>query len=94
MPNLILIAKDVRKFFNPMLAFVEEGILAGEGVLVHCFAGAHRARTARIAWVMHLAKYDAETATKECQKIRGVIDPDYGDGGLAHVLELLGETSS
>lgn len=34
---------DMWKFVGPMFAFVDEALAAGESVLIHCLAGAHRA---------------------------------------------------
>jgi predicted protein tyrosine phosphatase len=36
-------ADGMAKFVNPMFAFVDEALDKGEGVLIHCLAGAHRA---------------------------------------------------
>ncbi len=36
-------------FFRPLFDFVDESLAAGEPVLIHCLAGAHRAGTAGVA---------------------------------------------
>ena len=55
----------------------------GEPVLVHCLAGAHRAGTAGVAWLMRAGRLPLQAALRQAQARRGVIDP-YG-----YLLQLL-----
>jgi len=44
-------------------------------VIIHCLAGAHRAGTAGVACLMHLADLDRATATTIAQTARPAINP-------------------
>ena len=51
----------------PFFKFVENQISQGKNVLIHCLAGAHRAGTAVVAWLMYknnLSVKDAITFAK------------------------------
>ena len=54
--------EGVLRFLNPMLHFIEEKTGKGENVLVHCLAGAHRAGTTAIAWLMYADKMSFQDA--------------------------------
>ena len=43
---------------QPLFDFVDSKLGAGESVLIHCLAGAHRAGTAGTACLMHLCAID------------------------------------
>lgn len=49
--------QSVHRFVKPLFSFVTEGLEAGESVMVHCLAGAHRAGTTGCACLMHFAKW-------------------------------------
>ncbi len=53
----------VGAFSGPLLAFVNETLAAGESVLVHCWAGAHRAGTTGVLLLMHLLSLDVKGAS-------------------------------
>lgn len=65
----------VRIFFAPLFDFVAAELGAGEPVLIHCLAGAHRAGTAGIACLMRLCTLNREEATAAAQTARPVIRP-------------------
>ena len=44
-------------------------------MLIHCFAGAHRAGTTGVAWLMHAERLSAADALRVAQRCRPIIDP-------------------
>jgi protein tyrosine/serine phosphatase len=48
--------QSIRNFTSPLFSFITEGLENGEGVMVHCLAGAHRAGTTGCVCLMHFAK--------------------------------------
>merc|ERR1711957_724569 len=66
---------SIRAFFAPLFEFVSGELEAGQNVLIHCLAGAHRAGTAGIACLMHLGDFDRETATSVARAARPAINP-------------------
>ena len=46
--------QEIAGFFRPLFEFVTSNLEAGNNVLIHCLAGAHRAGTAGVACIMHL----------------------------------------
>jgi hypothetical protein len=59
----------------------------GENVMIHCLAGAHRAGTGAVSFMMRQSGLSYEDARKVARKCRPVIDP-YGQlEGLLHSLE-------
>ena len=73
-------------FFRPLFAFVDESLASGQPVLIHCLAGAHRAGTAGIATLMHLAQLDAKSAVATAKLARPAINPI---GDFPSLLKLL-----
>jgi predicted protein tyrosine phosphatase len=65
----------VQRFFEPVLDFINSATVAGGNVLIHCFAGAHRAGTTATAFLMHREGLGAEDAISTAQQLRPVIDP-------------------
>ena len=49
--------------------------------MVHCLAGAHRAGTTAIAWLMYAEKLSFENARKKAKSLRDCISPigDFSD---------------
>ena len=80
------LAARVAARFQPYLVFVEAQLDAGENVLVHCVAGAHRASSAGTAWLMHKERVPLAEALAIARARRPVIDPY---GFLGRLLELL-----
>ena len=54
-------------------------------MLVHCLAGAHRAGTAGVLGLMHLARLDRGRALEAARLARPCVEPI---GSLAHLLEI------
>jgi protein-tyrosine phosphatase len=44
--------QGVLKFFRPCHDFIDEALNKGENVMVHCLAGAHRAGTTGVSYMM------------------------------------------
>ena len=65
----------VRDFFAQPMEFVRDATERGSNVLIHCFAGAHRAGTTGVAWLMHQERLSAAGALQVAQRCRPVIDP-------------------
>eukprot|EP00798_Chlamydomonas_sp_ICE-L_P006340 gene6340-2965_t len=60
------------QFVDPMFRFVDEALVKGGGILLHCIAGAHRAGTTGVACLMHLTGATPASATQMAQRIRKV----------------------
>ena len=59
-----------------MFAFVDGAVAAGQSVLIHCVAGAHRAGTTACAYLMHKNRaLSASQAIAVCKRRRPVVDP-------------------
>jgi protein-tyrosine phosphatase len=77
---------DVLEFFRPMVEYCDASISKGRSVLIHCLAGAHRAGTTGVAYIMHKARLDRASATKAAKECRSIINPIMG---LVTLLEKL-----
>lgn len=78
----------VREFFAPAMQFIFDAVAAGHNVLIHCFAGAHRAGSAGVAFLMHAEQLTAEEALAVAQKLRPIIDPKAYHGLWSLLLRL------
>ena len=67
--------EKLSQFLQPMLDFVDACVARGEGVLVHCLAGAHRAGTTGCMLLMYKAGLSAANAVAAAKQLRPVIDP-------------------
>ena len=65
---------------------LDQNLAEGRSVLIHCLAGAHRAGTASISYVMHAGKLSKTEAIAICQRQRPVINPI---GSFPELLEKL-----
>ena len=74
-------------FFRKYFEWVDSQLSSGHNVLVHCLAGAHRAGTAGIAYLMHACKLDRIKATAMAKAARPVINPIYNFRDLLVKLE-------
>jgi len=85
----IELAAAVGALFAPVMRFVRQAVEGGGGVLIHCFAGAHRAGTTGVAWLMHADGLSTADAIATAQRLRPVIDPEaYSDlHGLLQLFE-------
>ena len=62
-------------YFEPLFTFVDTELAAGNNVLIHCLAGAHRAGTAGVACLMHLCDLEPSQAITIAQTARPAINP-------------------
>merc|ERR1712194_486483 len=67
--------RNVLVYFAPYFAWVDEQLAAGSNVMVHCLAGAHRAGTAGVAYVMYAQRRPAMEAIKFVKSIRPIVEP-------------------
>lgn len=67
--------RGIVAFFAEYVAFIEGAIAAGKSVMIHCLAGAHRAGTAGVVWLMHVADLDKAAAIKLAKQLRPAINP-------------------
>eukprot|EP01047_Picozoa_sp_COSAG01_P012528 COSAG01_NODE_566_length_15422_cov_8.342622_6_plen_316_part_00 len=81
----------MRRYFKPLFKFVEESLLEGRGVLIHCLAGAHRAGTAGVACLMYLCGLDHDRAIRTAQAARPAINPI---GDFPKLLRALGASGT
>lgn len=73
----------------PMLGFVSDSLQAGESVLLHCLAGAHRAGNSGILCLMHLEGLSREESVSRAQERRPCIDVIGNMVKLLYVFERL-----
>lgn len=73
----------MRQYFQPVFEFVDGALARGCNVLIHCHAGAHRAGSTGVAYLMHATGMDLDAAIHAARLCRAVIHP-YG-----RLLELL-----
>ena len=76
----------VLAYFQRCHGWIQEALDGGNSVLIHCLAGAHRAGTTGVSWLMHAAEMDRATATAAAQQLRNVVNPF---GHLVGILEKL-----
>lgn len=81
--------EGVARFFAPFLGWVAQELAAGESILIHCLAGAHRAGTAGVACLMFFDGLKADEATTRAKAIRDCIDPSICDIGFDKLLRKL-----
>lgn len=70
-------------YFAPCWEWMDASLERGENVLVHCYAGAHRAGTVGVAYLMHAAQLRLPEALRLAQHQRPIINP------FARLLKLL-----
>mmetsp|Transcript_8115 Transcript_8115/g.16484 ORF Transcript_8115/g.16484 Transcript_8115/m.16484 type:complete len:244 (-) Transcript_8115:121-852(-) len=74
--------------FMPAFKFIDENISAGRSVLVHCLAGAHRAGTLGVAYLMYKTDMRVDEAIQAAKRCRPVIGPFATLLSLLRFLEL------
>lgn len=74
--------------FLPVFNFIDENVSNGRSVLVHCLAGAHRAGTCGVAYLMYKANLGVDEAIVVAKKCRPVIGPFATLLALLRYLEL------
>ena len=62
-------------YFGKLFDWVDAQLTSGRSVLVHCLAGAHRAGTTGVSYVMHAAGLNMNDAIAICQRQRPVVNP-------------------
>ena len=67
---------DIRSDSVAVLRFIEEGIGAGERVLVHCHAGVSRSGTVVLLYLMILHGHDLDGVLSLLKSIRPVVKPN------------------
>lgn len=67
-------------------AWIEAKLSAGHNVLVHCLAGAHRAGTTGVSFMMRMGHFDVRTAILLAKYMRPIVDPF---GSLLELLDRL-----
>jgi protein-tyrosine phosphatase len=63
------------KYFDRLFDWADPVLARGENILVHCLAGAHRAGTTGVVYLMHLEKLRFKDALPIAQGRRGQINP-------------------
>ena len=72
-------SKDgVFKFFYPVIDHIQRKTKEGRNILIHCTAGAHRAGSTVVAWLMFAQNLSADMATQLAKSKRSIIDPYSG----------------
>mmetsp|Transcript_65008 Transcript_65008/g.152092 ORF Transcript_65008/g.152092 Transcript_65008/m.152092 type:complete len:191 (-) Transcript_65008:52-624(-) len=79
-------AEGARRYVSTVLDFLDAALDDGNNVLVHCYAGAHRAGTTAVAYLMHAHGISFGQALRRAQQRRPVINPI---GRLSELLTLL-----
>ena len=80
--------KQCLEFFAGVWKFIDDSIAAGENVMIHCLAGAHRAGSTGIAYLMHAAGLSFVDATAAAKRLRPIIDPIASLGELLQILDV------
>ena len=81
-------SRGLLRFLNPLWNFIETKLEEGHNILIHCLAGAHRAGTAAISWLMYADKLNAKDGIKLAQKRRDCISPIGNFEKLLNTLEV------
>lgn len=70
--------QPISNYFNVVVDFIDEALLKGEGVLVHCICGVSRSPTLICAYLMRVHHLDASTAIKYVKQSRPKAQPNLG----------------
>ncbi|KAJ1632548.1 dual specificity phosphatase, partial [Pavlovales sp. CCMP2436] len=62
-------------YFTPCWEWVDKSLEKGDSVLIHCYAGAHRAGTVGVAYLMHAAGLRLSEAMRVAQRQRPIVNP-------------------
>ena len=85
-PN-VKTAEGVLRFFEKTHSFIDKALAQGHNVMVHCLAGAHRAGTTGVSYVMKAADLNFREALKITQMRRPIVQPIGGFDELLRHLE-------
>lgn len=66
------------EYIQPTFAFINEGVALGEGCLIHCLAGAHRAGTTGVAYMMYQGQVSLSVALDLAKQLRPIVSPFAG----------------
>lgn len=66
---------NIGEFFSEAHKFIDDCLEQGKNCMVHCLAGAHRAGTTGVSYVMKANDWSYRKALVHCKKIRPVVDP-------------------
>jgi len=63
-------------YFAKLFEWVDDAIATpGQGVLIHCFAGAHRGGAVSVAYLMHVRHLRLPEALDAVKAVRPIVDP-------------------
>lgn len=80
--------ENVLRYVDSILDKIDEDLADGRSVLIHCLAGAHRAGTTGVLFIMGKMKVDSDEGKRIAKKLRGIINPI---GRLVTLLEWVDE---
>eukprot|EP00947_MAST-08B_sp_MAST-8B-sp1_P001532 g1532.t1 len=81
-------AVAVVEYFQPVFDWIDAAVAQGNGVLIHCLAGAHRAGTTGVAYIMHAGGVRLDVALATAKRLRPIVNPF---AGLLEALQNLDE---
>lgn len=65
----------ILEYFGKLFDWTDKQLADGKSVLIHCLAGAHRAGTTGVSYVMHAGGLNMSDAIAICSRQRPVINP-------------------
>jgi dual specificity MAP kinase phosphatase len=68
---------SIKQYFQETFKFIDAGLKAGEGVLVHCFAGISRSPTIVFAYLMKRYEISYDRALLAVRSKRCIVDPNF-----------------
>jgi len=74
----VYLQEGVVAYFQEVFDWIDRATAAGHSVLIHCLAGAHRAGTTGVAYVMHAGRLDLTTSRALATHCRPAINPILG----------------
>ena len=80
--RLIESSRGAHLYFAPVMHWIDTATKNGRNVLIHCLAGAHRAGSTAVAFLMHAEGLGVREAVTQAKRCRPCIDPIGGFPGL------------
>ncbi|QRV75935.1 Dual specificity phosphatase, catalytic domain [Ceratobasidium sp. AG-Ba] len=77
--------QDVLSYLPATIAFIQNSLASGDGVLIHCMAGMSRSATIAAAYLMYSQGLDPKAALELIREVRPVIQPN---PAFLHQLEI------
>lgn len=71
------LSSTIKRYFQETFEFIDAGLTAREGVLVHCFAGISRSPTIVCAYLMKKYALPYQTAFEAVRSKRCIVDPNF-----------------